>query len=161
MIKTKRNTYKGIPAKNRAQVARVIETGAFAMLPGASRTPQKVWAALQESWVAKKREDQAQEVANKKMRAKRIKTRAAEAFKPALNKLAEAHDLTIWIAAGDSTYLETDTWARFAGLAIAEAGKELEQALCDLGLVEESDAGYFVYDLKREGVKKPAQEAAK
>jgi hypothetical protein len=48
-------SYAGVPARNRAQVKRVIRTGAFGMLDGQPRTPLKVWAALQKSWENKKK----------------------------------------------------------------------------------------------------------
>ena len=147
MSKAKQVSYKGIPAKHRAQVAKVLRTAAFALLPGMPRTPQKVWAALQESWAAKKRVDQNREAEIKKTRAKDIKDRARKALEPALGQLGDVRDMLIGIEDNSMQYLDHTVHARAARLMVEDVGKALEEALRELAMIPKIQFGYFVDDL--------------
>jgi len=90
-----------------------------------------------------------------KCKAEQAERRAGEmlgearaAFEPALSKLVEALDLATAIEEDKQDYLPPETLARCIRLIVWEAGEELEQALCDLGLVPEDDCSRFVDDLK-------------
>ncbi len=92
-----------------------------------------------------------------------IREEALEALHSALGKLAQARDTARAIETDqeNANYFDHQTLARFARMAIVEGGTELEQALCDLGLIpEETLCGYFGDNLKRQGADPAAIEKA-
>ena len=80
--------------------------------------------------------------------AAEVRRCAIKSLKPALDTLAQATDVARAAEDGNVPYLEADTLARCARLLIEEAGEELEQALCDLGLIQEDSYSFFSGDLK-------------
>lgn len=158
MAKTKRVSYAGIPAKNRAQVAKLLHLQAADVdfTGKAPKTPQEAWAALNEHWAKQREEEQAKKDKAAKDRAERVRELALKALESALRRFSMCRDLAEAIedSNGYQTYLPHEEMAGFVLLGIQKAGEELEQALCNLGLIPEDNCGLFVGDeLKSEGVK--------
>ena len=78
---------------------------------------------------------------------------AREVLREAIADLADTRDLIGNLAKGDDGGFCHESVARFAGLSLCDAAKQIEQALCDLGLIEEDDLGGYFHDggkLKRQ-----------
>ena len=150
MSKTKRVSYAGIPVKERARVNTILG----GMMPD-KRTPQEVWESLNNYWAEQREEAQAKKDKQENDRAEGVRECAIEALVPALKRLFACRNFADAIEnEADTDYLSHQEMAAFIKLGLDEAGEKLEQSLCNLGLVEETDAGLFVYGLTSEGIKK-------
>ena len=76
-----------------------------------------------------------------------------ESFESALELLQSARDVTAAIEedVDGASYFQHQELGRFARLALEAGGSQLEQALCNLGLVKEADYGHFHEPLRRKG----------
>jgi hypothetical protein len=144
---TKRNgrtSYKGIPAEHRERVARIRVLRGDS---GEHMTPQAVYRDLVAGWkmqVADKRKKEVEERRDVERRRSEALKEAKGAFGPAIADLADTRDLIEMLAKGDAGGFCQESFARFAGLSLCDAAARIEQALCDLGLIEEDNhGGYF------------------
>jgi len=139
-----RTSYKGIPAEHWERVA------AIRVLRGESgehMTPQAVYRDLVAGWkmqAADKRKKEVEERRDVERRRSEALKEAKGVLGPAIADLVDTRDLIDNLAKGDGGGFCHESVARFAGLSLRDAAKRIEQALCDLGLIEEDDyGGYF------------------
>jgi hypothetical protein len=119
----KRDSYKGLPAKEQR---RIVDT-----------VIQFRKDAAEEKNAGKRAKLEKDRQIIEKQRAY-VATQAREAFKHGLNNLACVGDLLEAIERGHEglDYFEPDTLARFARTSMTESCREIEQSLCDMGLIE-------------------------
>lgn len=157
-------SFAGIPVKERNRVKTLMHFNAAAALTMGSsredpRTPQEVWAYLNGHWKNQReeREKKAQQEANE--RAARRKEHAFSELKEALDLIHSAVDIAGSIEREEDSYFDTMELGRFARLCIENAGKKMEQGLCDLGIIPESESPRFLeVDLKSRWLKAPEEE---
>ncbi|HKQ22889.1 MAG TPA: hypothetical protein VJT81_00420, partial [Burkholderiales bacterium] len=89
-----------------------------------------------------------------------IRKHSIESLRTVMQHLGDACDGARAIEYGKCSYLDATVMGKFVRLVLQEAGEQMEQSLCNLGIIEETDAGYFVDNLKREGQASPVQEMA-
>jgi len=140
------DSYKGIPADKRKQVALTVR---LLRATGKQTTPGKVYLGIAQ--------DEAAQATQKEERAKEARQRALDDLPKALDMLADAAEITR-ASEADDTGLDAQILARCARLMIHEAGGKFEQALCNLGMIPEDDWSRFAGDLKSQ-VPKAAQPA--
>lgn len=143
---SKRDSYAGIPAKHRN---RVTAFRTLLSVSGENISPQEAYLKIAAGW--KEQEEKVRLEAEHN--AAGIQESALEALRSALDKFAEARDVAGAIERDqeNASYFDHQTLSRFIRQNVTEAGNELEQALCDLGLIPDSDNGFFVEKLKRQG----------
>jgi hypothetical protein len=135
------DSYKGIPADKRKHVALTV---GLVRAAGKRTTPGDVYLQMAQDEAAKAEH----EAERAEQRTGELLGKARTAFEPALSKLVEAWDLATAIEGDKQHYLPPETLARCIRLMVWEVGEELEQALCDLGLVPEDDFPRFVGERK-------------
>lgn len=158
MAKTKRVSYAGIPAKHRSQVAKLLHLQAAGLdfTGDDPQTPQEAWAALNAHWAKKREEVQAKKDQAAKARAEGVRKCAIEALMPAIEHLWSCRMLALAIEEDcDDSYLDHQEMASFIRIGLDNAGRDLEQRLCNLGLVAEEQCGLFLDgERKSDGIKK-------
>src|SRR5882672_6460421 len=135
MTKTKRVTYKGIPAKARKNIALYRKLGA--RLTGKVLSPQQVLIEVRND-AAKKKMEEAKRATE---RAQERRDKALEDLKLVMERLSCVHDVAGAIEDDRENFLDYRDLAAYARLRLQEVGKTLEQALCDFGLIEPGDGG--------------------
>ena len=159
--KSKGNSYKGIPAKEHARVAVLVEAHRDR---GRLRSPQQVWRELQEDWNKQAEEKAAKERQGIEEWRVRVVDGARDAFNRGLNNLARVRDVLTAIELNHegASYFDAQDLARLARCAMVESCREIEQALCNLGFVKPGKyAGRFgveTDELKSHMPKEPRQE---
>lgn len=161
--KAARISWKGIPVEERKRVAMLLTMpsrfaaglAAIAGLKDSGTTPRQVWAHLKNKEALEKADEEAKEADRAKERAANIRKHAIENLQTALRHLMDAHDAAVTIEDEMESPFDSTTMGKFVRLTIEEAGEKLEQSLCNLNLIAESDGGYFVDDLKRDGAPAP------
>lgn len=154
MKKAKAVTYKGIPANERGNVRYLRD---FLSVNGTrpKQSPQKVWANLQKERqnAAKKREAEAAATARKernnlKARKAHVRQEAIKAIRERICALGPVRDLLDGLKDGNTNVCGGD-WSMEDCIGLAfesfmSHGKAIEQALCDLGILEDNDWGYLI-----------------
>lgn len=151
----KKNAYAGIPANMRKKIIAIMEIDR-----GIGRTPREVYGLI----VQHQKEQAEEKEREARERSERNRQETIDTLTDAISKLSEARDVAYAIERGDkfTGYFDPQSLGMFARLAITEAGSELEQALCNLGLIpaQPKVGGFFVNELKRYGAHPAAIEKA-
>lgn len=164
MSKRKQASYAGIPAKERARVKRLLNLYAGGLdvlggVPGAPSTPQEVWKSLTDHWERRREEEKKKSLEAEEQRIASVRYDSLQDIKRALDAFSCAVGIAHAIERDNQKHFDYQDLGRFARLCLKEGGQKLEQALCNLGIIPESDCPLFVDDeLKSHWLKAPAEE---
>lgn len=136
-----RDSYKGIPKDAHMTVTAIL---AMERKRGMKATPSSVYREI----LARRAQDKKEVAAAQDKRlAENLRKRSLEALQPALSKLLHAVDLATSIEEDKQDYLAPFIVGHCIRLIVSEVGEEIEQSLCDLGVIPEGNSS-FVGTLK-------------
>jgi hypothetical protein len=143
--------FRDIPEDEQKAVAMVW--GLRHLYFGNKVTPKDVYVGMVQDKIDDERKRQKKEQERAKEMAAEVRASSREALKSCLRRLAESRDALRHIETDPDDEVANDTMVRLVRLDIEDAGKQLEQALFNLGLISGAGfdcSGWFMDTLKSE-----------